>query len=108
MALFPTFDTPPAPEPLSRVLCRPPPVGGCISFLKYWHHTSNRFREYGPFDRFIDRAKLVTALTFNDIVADDRYAVALKVPLLGVVETPRFDFQDEVFPFHGLECPTTA
>lgn len=105
MALFPIFPNPPAPQPESRVLCRPTPNGGCLSFLRYWRYTSNRLREYGPYDRFVDRAKLVSDLTYDDLVTDDRYAVAYKIPLMGVVETKRFDFQDMIFPFAGLNCP---
>ena len=102
MALFPVFPPPPAPVPESQVLCRPVPKGGCIRFLRYWRYTSNRLREYGPFDRFIDRSKLVINLTYDDIVANDRYAVAYKFPLLGSLETKRYDFQDMVYPFDGI------
>lgn len=91
---------------MARVACRPPPAGGCISFLKYWRFTSNRLREYGPFDRFIDRSKLVTNLTYNDLVADQRYALAVKIPLIGVLETKRYAFEDQIFPFKGMDCPT--
>ncbi len=108
MALFPIFPAPEAPTPEAKVLCRPTPNGGCLKFLRYWRYTSNRLREYGPFDRFIDRAKLVTSLTYDDIVANDRYAVVYKVPLMGVSETLRFDFQDMIFPFGGLKCPEPA
>ena len=104
MALFPVFPTPPAPVPASRVLCRPTPAGGCITFLKYYRYTSNRLKEYGPYDRFIDYSKLTSALTYDDIVANDRYALAFKTALLGVIETPRYDFQDEIYPFGGVVC----
>lgn len=106
MALYPVFPTPAPPVPESQVLCRPQPSGGCISFLRYWRYSSNKLREYGPFVRFIDRAKLVSALTYDDLVSNDRYGVAYKVPLLGVMETKRLDFQDMIFPFAGVTCPT--
>lgn len=105
MALFPTFPPPPPPVPEAMVLCRPTPAGGCLSFLRYHRYTSNRLREYGPFDRFIDRSKLVISLTYDDIVTDDRYAVAYKVPLLGSMASTRYEYQDMVYPFKGLACP---
>ena len=105
MALFPVF--PPPADPVAQpALCRPAPAGGCVSFLRYWRYTSNRLREYGPFERFIDRAKLVSALTYDDIVGKDRWGWAVKVPLLGTVEQPRFEYQDTIFPFAGMSCPT--
>jgi hypothetical protein len=108
MALFPVFPTPTAPIASSQVLCRPTPAGGCIALNKYWRYTSNRLREYGPYDRLIDYAKLVTGLTYSQIVEPDRYAVAYKIPLMGVMEPPRFSFQDMVYPFQGVSCPAPA
>lgn len=105
MALFPVFPSPPAPVAEAQVLCRNTPAGGCVSFLRYHRYTSNRLKEFGPYDRFIDRAKLTVSLTYNEIVGNDRYAVAYKTPLLGVIETKRFDFQDMIFPFNGITCP---
>lgn len=107
MALFPIF--PPLPAPVPEVtLQRATPAGGCIDFLRYTRYSSNKLREYGPFVRFIDRAKLVADLTYDDVVGDDRYAVAFKVPLLGVMETQRFDYQDMIYPFKGVSCPAPA
>jgi hypothetical protein len=108
MALFPIFPPAPAPVPESQVLCRARPDGGCLSFLRYHRYTSNRLREYGPFDRFIDHAKLNLNLTYEQIVGDSRYAIAFKTPLLGVIETERFDFQDMIYPFNGVVCPAPA
>lgn len=103
--MFPVFPTLPAPVPESQVLSRPTPAGGCLSFLRYNRYSSNRLKAYGPFDRFIDRAKLVSDVTYDQIVAPDRYAVAYKLPLLGVMENLRFDYQDMIYPFGGLKCP---
>lgn len=108
MALYPDFPPPYEPEPMARTACRLPPAGGCISFLKYWRYSSNRLREFGPYDRLIDRAKLTIGLTYDEIVADKRYAIALKVPLMGVVETKRYSFEGQIFPFKGLACPTAG
>jgi len=108
MARYPDYTPPYEPEPMARTACRLPPAGGCVKFLRYWRATSNRLREFGPFERFIDRSKLVTSLTFDDTVAGKRYAVSLKIPLMGVVEAQRYDYQGQIYPFNGLACPTTA
>lgn len=84
---------------------RATPAGGCIDFLRYHRYSSNKLKEYGPFVRFIDRSKLISNLTYDDIVGDARYAIAFKTPLMGVMETTRFDFQNMIFPFKGLVCP---
>jgi hypothetical protein len=106
MALFPVFPAPAPPVPEARVLRRLTPAGGCISFLRYHRYTSNWLREYGPFDRFIDRAKLISDLTYDQIVSADRFAVAYKLPLLGCMETTRYEFQDMIYPFGGVLCPS--
>ncbi len=105
MALYPVFPSPTAPDPESQLICRLPPAGGCISFIRYARWTSVRMKEYGPYNRFVDRAKLIADLTYDDIVINDRYAVAVKVALLGVAENQRYLFQDLIFPFKGLNCP---
>jgi hypothetical protein len=107
MALFPVFPPLADPSPL-QTQSRPTPPGGCLSFVRYWRYPSNNLREYGPFVRVIDRAKLALTLTYDEIVTKDRYAVAYKLPLLGVVESQRYDFQDMVYPFNGLSCPAAA
>lgn len=104
MALYPSFAPPYEPEPMARTACRLPPTGGCISFLKYWRYTSNRLKEFGPFDRFIDRSKLTIGLTYDEVVGDKRYALAIKVPLMGVVEAQRYAYEGQIYPFKGVTC----
>src|SRR5208283_489659 len=105
MAIFPVFPPLPAPVP-TPALCRPPPAGGCISLIHYWRYTSNRLKEYGPYDRFINYAKLIQSLTYDDIVGKDRWGWAMTLPLLGSLQTPRYDFQDLIYPFDGVQCPS--
>lgn len=103
MELYPNL--PSEPEPMSRISCRQPPASGCVSFMRYWRFTSNRMREFGPFDRFIDRSKLTSNLTFDELVSDLRYAIAVKIPVIGTMETKRYEYEDQIFPFKGMSCP---
>ncbi len=83
---------------------RPAPLGGFIRLLQYQRYLSNRFKEYGPFDRFIDLSRLLTDLRLNDIYDKDRYFVVLKNSVMGTVAESRFFFEDFIFPNQGIDC----
>lgn len=102
--LYPTF-TQTVDEQDERIMCRPNPVSGCIKLIKYDRYTSNRLRDYGPFDRFIDRARLISGQTMDDILGPDRYAVAHKVSIMGSALQDRPAFLDLIYPFKGMSCP---
>jgi len=83
---------------------RPPPIGGHIRLLQYHRYLSNRLREYGPFERFINYPKLLIPITLHDIYDMNRYFIALKHVVMGVVPEERLPFQDSILPDLGMEC----
>lgn len=101
--LFPDFQGLPEVED-GPVMFRPAPLGGHIRLLQYNRFLSNRFREYGPFNRFIDKSKLLTDLLLNDLYDKDRYFIVLKNSIMGTVEEDRFFFDDFIFPNQGMDC----
>ena len=83
---------------------RPAPLGGFIRLLQYQRYLSNRFKEYGPFDRIVDLSRLLTDLRLNDIYDKDRYFIVLKNSVMGTVKESRFFFEDFIFPNQGIDC----
>lgn len=88
----------------AEVMCRPPAAGGCITLIRYDRFWSNWISEYDRTVRVIDRAKLVSDITLNDIYDPDRYLWAIKNGIMGVVEEQRLFFEGIVYPEKGMGC----
>lgn len=87
-----------------RRSCRPPPSGGCIQLIHWDRALSNRFPEFGPFERFIDRAKIVQNLTLDDVYNDQVYFWNVIVSVMGASVKERNEFEDFVYPRQGMQC----
>lgn len=103
--LFPDYTGIPS-DSGDSVMLRPPVLGGHIRLIQYRRYLSNRLRLYGPFDRFVDYARLLDDLKLNDIYDKDRYPIQLRMAIMGVAEEERLSFQDQIFPSLGMECGT--
>lgn len=77
---------------------------GCIELIHYWRYMSNRLPEYGPWDRIIDRGRLVNDITLDDVYNPDRYTWSLSVANLGVTRIERPEFEDFFYPSLGMTC----
>jgi len=88
--------------------CRPPPTGGCIQLIHWDRALSNRFPEFGPFERFIDRAKLIQGLTLDEVYDQQVYFWSLALSIMGTSQEDRNEFEDFVYPRLGMQCTVTT
>lgn len=106
MGLFDTTDA--KTWEIAAKPCRPQMQTGCIQLIHYWRALSNGLPEYGPFNRIIDRGRLVQGETMDAIYGPDRFTWSVSNCCLGVSERERLDFEDYTYPTQGMSCGITT
>lgn len=97
-------DNPHVPWTDGKQPCRPQMQTGCIELIHYWRHMSNRLPEYGPFDRIIDRGRLINDVDMEAVYGPDRYTWSVSIACLGVSQIDRPDFEEFFYPSLGMAC----